>query len=147
LKIAIGSDHAGFELKQEVVKFLKRKKVFFKDFGTFAKESCDYPKIAFPVARAVSKGKFDRGILLCGSGVGMAVAANRIKGIRAVNVKDLYTARQSREHGDANVLCLAGRRLSPKRALRILEVWLTTPFSGEERHKRRIRQLDKFTLS
>jgi ribose 5-phosphate isomerase B len=143
MKIAIGSDHAGFKLKDQIIKYLRRKRVLVKDFGTYSEESCDYPDIAYPVAKAVAKRKFDRGVLICGSGVGMSIAANRIKGVRAVNVNDVYTAKQSREHGDSNVLCLAGRRLKGTQALRILEAWLKTPFSGEERHRRRIRKIDK----
>jgi len=143
MKIAIGSDHAGFKLKDRLIKYLRKKKVLVKDFGTYSEESCDYPDIAYPVAKAVAKRKFDRGVLICGSGVGMSIAANRVRGIRAVNVNDIYTARQSREHGDSNVLCLAGRRLKGAQALRILEAWLKTPFSGEERHRRRIRKIDK----
>lgn len=144
MKIAIGSDHAGFELKGRIISYLKKNKIKIKDFGTFSDASCDYADYAFPVAKAVAGNKFDRGILICGSGVGMSIAANRIKGVRAVNAKDLYTARQSRQHGDSNVLCLAGRRLAPKKALRILEVWLKTTFSGDKRHLRRISQLEHF---
>ena len=143
MKIAIGSDHAGFELKQKIVQYLKKKKITVKDFGTYSEQSCDYSDFAFPVARAVAGKKFDRGILICGSGVGMSVAANRIKGVRAVNVNDLYTARQSRQHGKANILCLGGRRLSAAKALKILSVWLKTPFSGKARHLRRIKKIDK----
>jgi ribose 5-phosphate isomerase B len=143
VKIAIGSDHGGFKLKQALTGYLKKRGIAYRDFGTTSEASCDYPDFAFPVARAVAAGKFERGILICGSGVGVTITANRVKGIRAVNVNNLYTARQSREHGDANVLCLAGRRLKPHKALRIAEVWLTTPFSGEERHVRRIRKLDR----
>ncbi len=143
MKIAIGSDHAGFALKQELAGYLKKHGYDYQDFGTDTEASCDYPDFAFPVARAVAAGQFERGILICGSGVGVTITANRVKGIRAVNVNNLYTARQSREHGDANVLCLAGKRLPVKKALRILEVWLKTPFSGDERHLRRIRKLDQ----
>ena len=143
MKIAIGSDHAGFELKQRLIAYLKKDGLTYKDFGTDSEASCDYPDYAFPVAKAVAAGQFDRGVLICGSGVGVTITANRVKGIRAVNVNNLYTARQSREHGDANVLCLAGKRLPPKKALRILEIWLQTPFSGDERHLRRIRKLDR----
>jgi len=143
MRIAIGSDHAGFKLKKQILNYLKKKKIAYKDFGAYSEESCDYPDFAFTVARSVAAGKFDRGILICGSGVGMTVAANRIKGIRAVNAYNLYTARQSREHGDANVLCLAGRRLKIKKAKKILEVWLKTPFSGEGRHLQRIRKIDR----
>ena len=143
MKIAIGSDHAGFKLKQQLISYLKRHGLAYKDFGTDSEASCDYPDFAFPVARAVAAGRFERGVLICGSGVGVTITANRVKGIRAVNVNNLYTARQSREHGDANVLCLAGKRLPTPKALRILEVWLQTPFSGDERHLRRIRKLDR----
>ena len=143
MKIAIGSDHAGFELKRRLIAYLKKNGLTYKDFGTASEASCDYPDYAFPVAEAVAAGRFDRGVLICGSGVGVTITANRVKGVRAVNVTNLYTARQSREHGDANVLCLAGQRLPPKKALRILEVWLKTPFSGDERHLRRIRKLDR----
>jgi ribose 5-phosphate isomerase B len=143
MKIAIGSDHAGFKLKQELVDYFKKQGISYQDFGTDSAASCDYPDFAFPVAEAVAAGKFERGVLICGSGVGVTITANRVKGIRAVNVNNLYTARQSREHGDANVLCLAGKRLPPKKALRILAVWLQTPFSGEERHLRRIRKIDR----
>ncbi len=143
MKIAIGSDHAGYALKQELIGYLKKHGLEYRDYGTDSEASCDYPDFAFPVARAVAAGEFERGILICGSGVGVTITANRVKGIRAVNVNNLYTARQSREHGDANVLCLAGKRLPVKKALRILEVWLKTPFSGDERHLRRIRKLDR----
>jgi len=143
VKIAIGSDHAGFALKKELAAYLKNNGYEYQDFGTDSEASCDYPDFAFPVAKAVAAGRFERGILICGSGVGVTITANRVKGIRAVNVNNLYTARQSREHGDANVLCLAGQRLPVKKALRILEVWLKTPFSGGERHVRRIRKLDQ----
>ncbi|MBN3032694.1 MAG: ribose 5-phosphate isomerase B [Candidatus Saganbacteria bacterium] len=143
MKIAIGSDHAGFQLKQELIGYLKGQGHEYQDFGTDSEAACDYPDFAFPVAGAVAAGQFDRGILICGSGVGMAIAANRVRGIRAVNVNNLATARQSRRHGDANILCLAGRHLAPKKALRLTEVWLKTEFSGDERHRRRIRKIDQ----
>lgn len=143
MKIAIGSDHAGFKLKEEIKKHLAKQKTEVADFGTNSEESCDYPDFAFPVAEAVSSNKADRGILICGSGVGMVVAANKVKGIRAVNAYDEYTARQSREHGNCNVLCLAGRKLSSEQSLKIVDIWLNTPFSGDERHKRRIDKIAK----
>lgn len=143
MKIALGSDHAGFKLKEQIIAYLNRKKISFKDFGTFTDESCDYSDYAYPVAKAVAANKFDRGILICGSGVGVSITANRVRGARAVNVNDLYTARQSREHGDTNVLCLAGRRLKRDKAMRIVDLWLKTPFSGEARHLRRIRKIDR----
>ena len=143
MKIALGSDHAGFALKEKLIAYLKKNKIVHRDFGTYSEDSCDYSDYAFPVARAVAAGKYARGILICGSGVGVTITANRVKGVRAVNVHDLYTAKQSREHGDSNVLCLAGRRIKPARALAILKLWLKTPFSGELRHLRRIRKIDR----
>jgi len=143
MKIAIGSDHAGFKLKEIIKDFLARKKFEFKDFGTNSEESVDYPDYAYLVAEAVARGEFDRGILVCGSGVGVSITANKVKGIRAVLVHDTYTARQSREHGDANVLALAGKKLTKAQAHKILDVWLKTEFSGEERHLRRIRKIEK----
>jgi len=143
MKIAIGSDHAGFKAKELVKAFLKRKKIETKDFGTFSEESVDYPDYAYPVAEAVAKGEFDRGILICGSGVGVTIVANRVKGIRAVLAYDTYTAKQSREHGDANILTLAGRKMTKAKADKIVDVWLKTKFSGEERHLRRVRKIEK----
>ena len=142
MKIAIGSDHAGFKAKEIVKAFLKRKKFSVEDFGTFSKESVDYPDYAYPVANGVAQGKFDRGILICGSGVGMSIAANKVKGIRAVLVHDTYTAKQSREHGDCNVLCLAGKKLTKAKLNKIVDVWTKTKFSGEERQMRRIRKIE-----
>lgn len=143
MKIAIGSDHAGYKLKEIIKAFLKRKKIEFKDFGTNSEASCDYPDLAFPVAKAVARGEFDRGILICGSGVGVTITANKVKGIRAVNAYDTYTAKQSREHGDCNVLCLAGRKLTRAKATKIVDVWLKTEFSGDERHLRRIKKIEE----
>ncbi len=143
MKLAIGSDHAGYKLKEILKEYLKRKKIEFKDFGTYSEESVDYPDYAYPVAEAVARKEFDRGIVICGSGVGVSITANKVKGIRAVLVHDTYTAKQSREHGDANVICLAGKKLTKAKATKILDVWLKTKFSGEERHLRRIRKIER----
>ncbi|OGC11075.1 ribose 5-phosphate isomerase B [candidate division WOR-1 bacterium RIFOXYA12_FULL_52_29] len=143
MKIALASDHAGFAAKELVKKHLADNGIEFKDFGAHSEESVDYPDFAYPAARAVAKGEFDRGIFVCGSGVGVTIVANKVKGIRAVNAGDIYTAKQSREHGDCNVLCLAGKRLSPTEALAIVDAWLKTEFSGDERHLRRIRKIDQ----
>ncbi|KPJ69181.1 ribose 5-phosphate isomerase [candidate division WOR-1 bacterium DG_54_3] len=143
MKIALGADHAGYKLKEIIKSYLKRKKIEFKDFGTHSEESVDYPDYAFPVAEAVARGEFERGILMCGSGVGATIVANKVKGIRAVNAYDTYTAKQSRQHGDCNVLSLAGRKLSRAKATKIVDVWLKTEFSGEERHLRRIRKIER----
>jgi ribose 5-phosphate isomerase B len=143
MKIALGSDHAGYKLKETIKEYLKRKKIGFKDFGTLSEEAVDYPDYAYPVAEAVSRGDFDRGIVFCGSGVGATIVANKVKGIRAVNAYDTYSARQSREHGDCNVLCLAGRKLTRAKATKIVDLWLKTEFSGEERHLRRIQKIER----
>lgn len=142
MKIAIASDHAGYKLKGTIINYLKRKKIEHKDFGAHSEESVDYPDFARPAAEAVAAGKFDRGIVICGSGVGVTIVANKVKGIRAVTAYDTYSAKQSRRHGDCNVLCLAGRKLTRARATKIVEVWLKTEFSGEERHLRRIRKIE-----
>ena len=142
MKVAIGSDHAGFKMKEIIKAYLKRKKIDFKDFGTDSEESVDYPDYARPVAEAVAKGKFDRGIVVCGSGVGVTITANKVKGIRAVNAYDTYTAKQSRQHGDCNVLAIAGKKLSRAKATKIVSVWLKTKFSGEARHKRRLGKIE-----
>ncbi len=143
MRIAIGADHGGFKLKEIIKAYLKRKKIDFQDLGTSSEESCDYPDFGYLVAEAVARGDYDRGILFCGSGVGMAVVANKVKGIRAVNAYDTYSAKQSRRHGDANVLALGGRRLTRAKATKIVDTWLKTEFSGEERHLRRIRKIEK----
>ena len=143
MKIAIASDHAGFKMKEIIKGYLKRKKIEFKDFGTYSEESVDYPDFARPAAEAVANGEFDRGIVMCGSGVGVTIVANKVRGIRAVNVYDTYTAKQSRQHGDCNVLCLAGKKLTRAKATKIVAVWLKTKFSGDERHLRRIRKIDQ----
>ena len=140
MKLAIGSDHAGFKLKEYIIRYLKRKQIPFKDFGTYSEDSCDYPDFAYPVAKAVSQKKCARGILICGSGIGMAMTANKVKGIRAAQVYDLYTARMSREHNDANIITFAAREISGPKAIKLLSVWLKTPFAGG-RHLRRVRKI------
>lgn len=142
MKIALGADHAGYKLKEIIKDYFKRKKIEFKDFGTHSEESVDYPDYAFPVAQAVARGEFERGIIMCGSGVGATIVANKVKGIRAVNAYDTYTSKQSRQHGDCNVLCLAGNKLPRAKATKIVDIWLKTEFSGEERHLRRIKKIE-----
>lgn len=142
MKIAIGSDHAGFKLKEEIKKHLLSQNHEIKDFGTQNEESCDYSDFAYPVAKAVAQKKFERGILFCGSSVGMTVAANRVPGIRAVNAYNGNIAKQSRLHGDCNILTLGGKYIEPKLAKKIVDIWLKTPFSNDERHVRRIKKID-----
>lgn len=142
--IAIGADHGGFELKQAVVDYLKETGVAFRDFGVHSCESADYPDIAVEVAEAVARGEYARGILFCGTGVGIAIAANKVKGIRAANCHDVFSAQMSREHNDANVLTMGGRVIGAGLACMLADVWLRTEFSGGERHGRRIGKMSEY---
>lgn len=140
MRIAIGSDHAGFRLKEEVKERLIELGYKVRDFGTHSQEAVDYPDIAFKVAGKVSEGNFDRGILICGTGIGMCIAANKVIGIRAALCWDERSAELSRKHNDSNILCLGGRILSEKKAMKIVDIWLTTKFEGG-RHLGRIRKI------
>jgi len=140
--IPIASDHAGFALKEHLKKVLEKMGRSVEDMGTYSAESVDYPDYARKVAEAVSSGQRPRGILVCGSGQGMAMAANRYPGVRAAVVVDEEMAQLSREHNDANVLTLGGRLIEPDRAESILKVWLDTPFSGG-RHAARVAKIEK----
>ena len=140
MKVAIGSDHAGFALKGHLVSELERLGHEVLDLGTHDTTSVDYPPICAAVGRAVADGKADRGIVLGGSGQGEQMAANKVHGVRAALCNDLYTARMSREHNDANVLSMGGRIVADGLASEILELWLTTPFEGG-RHDRRVAQI------
>lgn len=141
LKIAIGADHGGFELKAKIVEYLKSNNIEFEDFGTSSNDSCDYPVFAKKVAIKVSSGEFDRGILVCGSGIGMSIVANKVKGIRAALCWNLSTAEFSRRHNDSNILCLGRRELDDNLAIEIVETWLHTNFEGG-RHKRRVDMVE-----
>ena len=143
MKIAVGSDHGGLKLKNEIKKYLTGLGHIIKDFGTDTEQSCDYPDFAYPAAEAVAKGECEKGILFCGSGVGVSIVANKVPGIRAVNAMSVEIAKQSREHGDANVLTLGGKYVSVEDAKNIVDVWLKTPFSGDERHLRRIKKIER----
>ncbi len=140
MKIAIGSDHGGFELKKDMVDFLKAWHYKIKDFGTKSAERCDYPSIGYKVALGVAAGKFERGILICKSGIGMCIVANKMHGIRAALLSDVENARLSREHNDANVAIFSGKSMTISKAKKILDVWLSTPFEGG-RHLKRIKQI------
>lgn len=140
MTIAIGSDHGGFELKPLLVRHLKASRHRVTDLGTFSSESCDYPLIGAAVAAAVSKGRAKMGVLLCKSGGGMGIVANKFPGVRAVVCETPASARHAREHNDCNVLVLGAEGLNRRQAARILEAWLTTGFSGG-RHARRVRQI------
>jgi ribose 5-phosphate isomerase B len=140
MRIAIGADHAGFALKQHLVATLTRLGHTVDDMGTHDSEPVDYPDIAAQVGRAVAEGRAERGIVLGGSGQGEQMAANKIPGVRAALCNDLYTARMSREHNDANVLAMGGRIVGPGLADEIIKLWLDTPFEGG-RHQRRVNQI------
>jgi ribose 5-phosphate isomerase B len=140
VKVAIGADHAGFDLKAHLVTTLRSMGHEVQDLGTDSTESVDYPPICAAVGRAVAEGAADRGIVLGGSGQGEQIAANKVRGVRAALCNDLYTARLSREHNDANVLSMGGRIVATGLADEILALWLTTPFEGG-RHQRRIDQI------
>ena len=135
--IALGSDHAGLELKKALMDYLDEKGLEYRDYGTFSPESCDYPVYAAAAARAVARGECDRGILVCGTGAGMAISANKIKGIRCACCSDCFTAEMVRRHNDANMLSLGQRVVGVGLALKIAETFLTTPFEGG-RHARRV---------
>ncbi len=137
IKIAVGSDHGGLEYKEKILEFLKNKGYETIDEGTYSKESCDYPEFARKVANLVAEKKADRGILICGSGIGMSIAANKVKGIRAALCSETTSARLSREHNNSNILCLGQRLIGETMAFEIVETWLNTEFAGG-RHQHRI---------
>jgi len=141
LKIALASDHAGFELKEAIKEFLTEHEL--TDFGTHSTESMDYPDTGFKAAEAVSKGECERGILICGSGLGMSIVANKVRGIRAALCNSDELARLSRQHNDANILVLQGRFISHKLAKKIIKVWFSTEFDGG-RHIQRIEKIKKY---
>ena len=135
--LAIASDHGGFALKQEIMAHLRATGVEFEDLGTYSEESCDYPVYAEKLGRAVAAGDYEKGILICGTGIGISIAANKIHGVRAALCGDCYSAEMCRRHNDANVLALGGRVLGVELAKRIVDTFLTAPFEGG-RHQRRV---------
>ena len=146
LRIALGADHAGVVLKDNLARLLDERGVTYKDFGTHGPESVDYPDFAADVAHAVASGDYDRGLLVCGSGIGMAIAANKVPGIRAAVVTEAESARLSRSHNDANVLALGARLTPPEVASDIVTAFLDTPFEGG-RHQRRIDKLTQLDFA
>ncbi|MFN4179663.1 MAG: ribose 5-phosphate isomerase B [Armatimonadota bacterium] len=140
-RIALGSDHAGFPLKEWLKGKLEEAGYECYDFGTHNPQSCDYPDFSAAVAHAVASGQFDTGIVICGTGIGSSIAANKIPGVRCALCWNEYTARMARSHNDANVLALGARVIGSELAWEIVKVWLETPFSGEERHKRRLGKI------
>ncbi len=138
--LAIGSDHGGYELKQAVMKHLAERGVEYRDYGTYSPESCDYPDYGEAVGRAVASGECERGIVICGTGIGISMAANKVRGVRCALCGDCYSAQMSREHNDANVLALGARVLGEGLALKIVDTYLDTAFAGG-RHARRVAKI------
>ena len=139
--IAVGSDHAGYALKQVVMAHLKERGEEFKDYGTYTEASCDYPDFAEEVSQAIIKGEADKGILICGTGIGISIAANRHREIRAALCGDCFSAEATRQHNDANVLAMGARVVADGLALMIVDTFLDTPFSNGANHVRRISKL------
>lgn len=140
-RVAIGADHGGFALKAKLIPALQSKGIEVADLGTHSPAPCDYPVIGHKVAAAVAAGTFDRGILVCKSGIGIAIVANKVPGIRAAVCADPFDAERSRSHNDANVLVMGAEKLSGARARRIVGIWLATPFEAGGRHERRVKQI------
>ncbi len=138
--LAIGCDHGGFELKNHIKEHLENRGIKFKDFGTFDEASCDYPDIAQAVCESIKNGESDKGILVCGTGIGMSISANKVKGIRAAHVTDVYSAKMTKMHNNSNVICLGGRVTGRELAFMIVDTWLDTEFAGG-RHQARIDKI------
>ncbi|WP_456457374.1 ribose 5-phosphate isomerase B [Thermovibrio sp.] len=142
MKIALACDHGGFSLKEVIKSYLEELSIEYIDYGTYSEESVDYPDFAYRAAKAIVEGEADRGIFICGTGIGISIAANKVRGIRAALCYNVYAAEMSRRHNDANVLCLGGRVLGTELAKRIVKAWLETSFEGG-RHQRRIDKISK----
>ena len=140
--IAIGSDHGGFALKEEIAAHLRKRGFEVRDFGTYTEESCDYPVYAKAVAGAVASGACEKGILICGTGIGVSITANKVPGIRCALCGDCFSAEATRQHNDANILAMGARVVGEGLALMIADTFLDTPFSNDERHKRRISMIE-----
>ena len=143
MKIAIGADHGGFNLKKDIIGVLEELGHEYKDFGTHSAESIDYPDVAIPVAEAVAAGEFDRGILICGTGIGIGIAANKVKGIRAALVHDSFSAKATRQHNDSNIMTMGERVIGPGLALDLVATWLDTDFEGG-RHSNRVNKMSAY---
>ncbi|MBQ2275025.1 MAG: ribose 5-phosphate isomerase B [Lachnospiraceae bacterium] len=140
--IALGCDHGGYSLKEEVKKHLEERNIAYKDYGCDSTESCDYPIYAKKVAQAVASKECEQGILICGTGIGISIAANKVKGIRAALCHDCFSAQATREHNNANILAMGARVVGPGLALKIVDTFLDTEFSNDERHIRRINMIE-----
>ena len=140
--IALGSDHGGYDLKCQIIEYLKEKGIDYKDFGCYGKESCDYPEFGKAAARAVASGECDRGIVVCTTGIGISIAANKVSGVRCALCTDPYLAKMTRLHNDANMLALGGGFIGKNLAVEIVETFLNTEFSQGENHIRRIGKIE-----
>lgn len=140
--IALGSDHGGYALKQEIMKHLEERGIAYKDYGCYSEESCDYPIYGKAAAEAVAGGECEFGILICGTGIGISISANKVPGIRAALCHDCFSAQATREHNNANMLAMGARVIGPGLALKIVDTFLDTPFSEDERHVRRISMIE-----
>ena len=140
--IALGCDHGGYELKQEVIAYLEKNHLEYKDYGCYSTESTDYPIYAKLVGHAVADGEWEKGILIWGTGIGISITANKIKGVRAALCSDCFSAEATRLHNDANILAMGARVLGSGLAIKIVDTFLNTPFSGDERHMRRISMIE-----
>ena len=143
MTIAIGSDHGGFELKQEIMAHLAQRGFAVKDFGTYTADSCDYPQYGEAVSRAVAAGEYERGILVCGTGIGMSMVANKVPGVRCALCGDCFSAEATRLHNDANVLCMGARTIGAGVALQLADIFLSTEFEGG-RHQKRVDMITAF---
>lgn len=141
--IAIGSDHGGFDLKEAVIAHLKEQGIAYKDYGCYDKNSCDYPIYGRAVAEAVAKGECEKGIVICTTGIGISITANKIKGIRCALCADTLSAKMTRLHNDANVLAMGGGIVGPNLGVSIVDEFLNTDFSEEEKHQRRVRLIEQ----
>lgn len=141
--IALGCDHGGYVLKKEVIKYLEERGIEYKDFGCYDEKSVDYPQYGKAVAHAVADGECEKGIIICGTGIGISIAANKVKGVRAALCTDCFMAEATRQHNDANVLAMGARVIGPGLALKIVDTFLNTEFSNDERHIRRINQIEE----
>ena len=140
--IAIGCDHGGYALKLEIIKYLEKKGLEYKDFGCDGLASVDYPIYARKVGQAILDGECEKGILICGTGIGISIAANKMKGIRCALCSDCFSAEATRLHNDTNIVALGGRVVGPELAIKIVDIFLHTPFSGDERHARRVSMIE-----
>ena len=143
MRIALGSDHGGYDLKQEVIKYLDEHGIEWKDYGCDSKESCDYPAFGRAAAEAVASGECDKGIVICTTGIGISIVANKVRGIRCALCADTVSATLTREHNDANMLAMGAGIVGRNLALGIVETFLSTPFSGEEKHVRRVKAIEE----